>query len=62
MKKLVLSLAVLFSVALVSCGDKKAEANDSDSVVVESTMTESISESVVVDAPAVDSPAAESAK
>lgn len=28
MKKLVLSLAVLFSVAMVSCGNKNAEATD----------------------------------
>lgn len=35
MKKVVLSLAVLFSVALVSCGGNKAEATaDSDSVIV----------------------------
>jgi uncharacterized protein YcfL len=33
MKKLVYTLAVLFSVALVSCGGKKAEAVDSDTVV-----------------------------
>lgn len=36
MKKLVLSLAVLFSVAMVSCGNsQKAEAVDSDTVVAE---------------------------
>lgn len=33
MKKVVLSLAVLFTVALVSCGNKKAEAVDSDSMM-----------------------------
>ncbi|MBD5201086.1 MAG: DUF4348 domain-containing protein [Bacteroidales bacterium] len=39
MKKIVLSLAVLASVALVSCGDKKAEAAaDSDSVMIEDTI------------------------
>lgn len=32
MKKVVLSLAVLFTVALVSCGNKKAEAVDSDTL------------------------------
>lgn len=37
MKKIALSLAVLFSVALVSCGNKQAEATDSDSVMVEDT-------------------------
>lgn len=42
MKKVVLSLAVLFTVALASCGNKKAEAVDSDSMMdtlVEDTMT-----------------------
>lgn len=38
MKKIVLSLAVLASVALVSCGNKAAEAADSDSVIVEDTV------------------------
>lgn len=34
MKKVVLSLAVLFSVAMVACnGNKKAEAVDSDSII-----------------------------
>ena len=68
MKKVVLSLAVLFSVAMVSCGgNKAAEAQDSDSAVV---VEEVAVEEVVVDsaAPAdsaavVDSaaPAAEAA-
>lgn len=35
MKKFALALAVVFSVALVSCGNKNAEAVDSDTVVVE---------------------------
>lgn len=36
MKKVVLSLAVLFSMAMVSCGGNKTDAaNDSDSMVVE---------------------------
>nr|QIM10831.1 hypothetical protein Muribac1_0400 [uncultured Muribaculaceae bacterium] len=47
MKKVVLSLAVLFSVAMVSCGGQKAEAADSDSVVVEEVAVEE----VVVDSP-----------
>ena len=35
MKKVILSLAVLFSMAMVSCGgNKAAEAVDSDTVVV----------------------------
>lgn len=42
MKKLVFSLAVLFSVAMVSCGgNKAAEAQDTDTVVaVEETVAE----------------------
>ncbi len=36
MKKVVLSLAVLFSMAMVSCGgNKEAQVADSDSVVAE---------------------------
>lgn len=44
MKKLVFSLAVLFSVAMVSCGgNKAAEAADSDTVVaVEETVAEAV--------------------
>lgn len=43
MKKVVLSLAVLFSMALVSCGgNKAAEAADSDSVVVEEVAVETV--------------------
>jgi len=34
MKKVVLSLAVLFSMAMVSCGNKQAAAVDSDTVAV----------------------------
>ena len=33
MKKVVFSLAVLFSMAMVSCGSKEAAATDSDTVV-----------------------------
>ncbi len=40
MKKLVFSLAVLFSVALVSCGGNKAAEADSDSVVATDTVVE----------------------
>lgn len=51
MKKVVLSLAVLFSVAMVSCGGKKAaEAVDSESIAVAEVVEE-----VVVDTNAVDS-------
>lgn len=45
MKKVVYSLAVLFSVALVSCGgNKAAEATDSETIVAEA-----IEETVAVD-------------
>lgn len=65
MKKLVLSLAVLFSMAMVSCGgNKAAEAVDSDSIiaaeaveVVEEVSNESDT-TVSVEAVAVDSNAA----
>lgn len=47
MKKVVLSLAVLFSIAMVSCGgNKQAEATDSDSMMV--------AEETVVDTVAVE--------
>lgn len=67
MKKLVYSLAVLFSVALVSCGGNKAADADSanDSVVEESiSVTEVVNDSVVADSTAAvaDSAAADSAK
>lgn len=44
MKKVVFSLAVLFSVAMVSCGSKEAAATDTDTMVaveevVEDTLT-----------------------
>lgn len=48
MKKIVYSLAVLFSVALVSCGgEKKAEAVDSDTML-------QVEEVVAVDSAAAD--------
>ncbi|MDE6006066.1 MAG: hypothetical protein K2G67_00725 [Muribaculaceae bacterium] len=58
MKKLVYSLAVLFSVALVSCGgNKAAEATDSETVAVEVTEETAVvandSETAVVEAAAV---------
>lgn len=66
MKKLVYSLAVLFSVALVSCGgNKAAEATDSESInmeVVEETAvvandseTAVVAQEVVEAAPVADS-------
>lgn len=43
MKKVVLSLAVLFSVAMVSCGgNKAAEAQDSAEAVVEEVAVEEV--------------------
>ena len=67
MKKLVYSLAVLFSVALVSCGGNKSEATDSaaDTVAVEEVATEVVVDSAAADtaaAPAADSVKADSAK
>lgn len=69
MKKMVYTLAVLFSVALVSCGGNKvAEATDSDSIVAEEVVAvESVDSNgdtaaavaveEVVEAPAADSAA-----
>ena len=50
MKKIVLALAVVFSVALVSCGNKNAEAVDTDTVVavVEETVADTVNDSTVV--------------
>ena len=50
MKKVFLSLAVLASVALVSCGDKKAENADT------MTVTETDTTTMTVQTPAVDCP------
>lgn len=51
MKKIVLALAVVFSVALVSCGNKNAEAVDSDTVVavVEEVAVDTANDTVVTD-------------
>lgn len=38
MKKIALSLAVLFSVALVSCGNSNKEAADSDTIVADTAV------------------------
>lgn len=61
MKKIVLALAVVFSVALVSCGNKNAEATDSvvDSVevaVVEEvdSVVDSLGDTAVVEAAAAE--------
>lgn len=69
MKKLVFSLAVLFSVAMVSCGgNKTTETVDSDTMVVEETVEEVVADSndttaaTEVAAEVVEAPAADSAK
>lgn len=67
MKKVFFSLAVLCSVALVSCGGKKAEeAQDSVTESIEVTVDESVvapADSMVEAAPVADSAAvADSAK
>lgn len=54
MKKIVLALAVVFSVAMVSCGNKAEKAADSDSVVA----VEEVAEEVVVDSAATPDSAA----
>ena len=65
MKKVFLSLAVICSVALVSCSGNKDAKADSDSAVADTTM-ELVEEQAVVEsiAPAADSaaPVADSAK
>ncbi|MDE6194253.1 MAG: hypothetical protein K2M83_09765 [Muribaculaceae bacterium] len=50
MKKIVLALAVVFSVALVSCGNKQAAAEDSANAVVEEAVevaVDSVNDSTV---------------
>ena len=42
MKKIALSLAVLFSVALVSCGNKEAAATDTESVAGDTAVVEEV--------------------
>ncbi len=69
MKKVVLSLAVLFSVAMVACSNKDAKVADSDSVKVEevaedTNKAEEATDSVVADSAAeaeapAETPAAE---
>lgn len=62
MKKIVLALAVVFSVAMVSCsGNKAAEAADSDTVVAVEETAVVVEDSVVADsnAPVADSAAVE---
>ncbi len=68
MKKLVYSLAVLFSVALVSCGGDKSKAADSDSTTVvaeevtdTTIVTEASNDSTAAAAPTADTVKADSA-
>ncbi len=62
MKKLVLSLAVLFSVAMVSCGGAKEECTDSccDSTVVTEEVV--VEDTNAVDTNAVDTNAVDTNK
>lgn len=64
MKKVVLALAVVFSVALVSCSSKENKAADSDSIVAVEAVDTVATDSVVADsvAPVADSVVADSAK
>ena len=65
MKKLVFSLAVLFSVAMVSCGgNKAAEAVDSDTIVevAEVVAADSNDTTVAVEVAEEVAPVADSAK
>lgn len=58
MKKVVLSLAVLFSVAMVACSNKDAKVADSDSVAVDTTVVDStVADTVVADSVVADSAA-----
>jgi hypothetical protein len=58
MKKLVLLLAVVFSVSLFSCGgNKDAEANAADSAVVEEVAVEEVVDTVAADTVAADTTA-----
>ncbi len=66
MKKIVLALAVVFSVALVSCGNKQAAAEDTANSVVEEavevvvdSVNDSIASVTAVAAEVVEAPAAE---
>ena len=58
MKKLVLLLAVVFSESLFSCGNKTAEAADTDSVAADTTVVEE----VAADTVAADTVAADTVK
>lgn len=64
MKKIVLALAVVFSVALVSCGNKQAEAENAaegveDVVVEEAAEVDTLVDSAAADTVVVEEAAAE---
>ncbi|MCM1290607.1 MAG: hypothetical protein NC201_03150 [Prevotella sp.] len=61
MKKIVLSLAVLASVALVSCGNKAAEATDTDTTATEVVAEDTVATDTNVAADTNAAPAAEAA-
>ena len=62
MKKLVLLLAVVFSVSLFSCGGANTEAAATDSVDSVAADTTVVVDSAAADTAAVDTAAADSAK
>lgn len=64
MKKVVFALAVVFAAGLVSCGNKQAEAVDTDTVAVEevAVVADSNDTTVAVAAEEVAAPVADSAK
>lgn len=61
MKKVVLALAVVFSVAMVSCGNKNAEAADTDTATVVEVAAEEVVDSANGDTTVVAEVAAEEA-
>ena len=58
MKKLVLLLAVVFSVSLVSCGGS-AKTEATDTVAAEPAVVEEVVDSAATDSAAVEAPAEE---
>lgn len=62
MKKIVLALAVVFSVALVSCGNKQAEAVDTDTVVEVAVEEDTLVDTANADTVVLEEAAAEVAE
>lgn len=62
MKKIVLALAVVFSVALVSCGNKQAEATDTDTIVEVAVEEDTLVDTANADTVVVEEAAAEVAE